>query len=82
MAEQFEMKPYLKFDDDITKEERAKIKWLAMERCKTKGHLIGRINKEILICWHGPNYKDEMRAPKTFTSLQDPELDAHIVSTC
>ena len=70
----------LKFDEDLNGEERAKLTWLAFPRCKEKGHHFGRINAEILICQHGVNWKNKLRCPKAFESLDDPELDAHIVS--
>ena len=70
----------LKFDCHLTSEEQEKVTWLAFPRCKERGHHFGRISGEILICQHGTNWKDEMRSPKAFQSLDDSELDGHIVS--
>ena len=70
----------LKFDSDLSGEEREKLSWLAFPRCKQRGHHFGRINAEILICQHGADWNNKMRYPKAFESLDDSELDGHIVS--
>lgn len=72
----------LKFreEDNVTEKEKSTLTFVALPRCKTYGHVIRRIKKELLICQHHADHRDYMRLPKTFESLDDEELDAHIVS--
>ena len=67
-------------EDNITEKEKKTLTFVSLPRCKTRGHEIRRIKKEILICQHHADYKDRMRIPKAFESLEDEDLDAHIVS--
>ena len=69
-----------KEEDNISEKEKRTLTFLALPRCKTMGHEIRRIKKEMLVCQHHTDYKDRMRLPKVFESLEDGDLEAHIVS--